>query len=160
MRHAEAIPPQFWTNNDVTRPLTDLSQAQLVGVCEAMKKINFKPACVLASPFERTKETAHLLFEGDPHLKPVLIPELASGARAGDFQKSLRPYNNKDEVLIVGHMPDVAVAAARFTDDAQLMEMGFSAGEMMAIQIPSVTEWGNGKVLWRRQLEEWKTLTI
>ena len=156
MRHAEAIPEMFWDRHDSTRPLTDSAQTRLMNVGQAMKKEGIAFDAILCSPYERAKHTAEIIAESYGNIEPVLIEDLASGARPQKYQDALTPYKDKQHVLMVGHLPEVVLTVSRYIDSPIFMDETCAPGEMMVIETADCTEWEQAKLLWRRKINEWK----
>lgn len=156
MRHAEPLSPVDWRGSDDSRPLSPHGLHSLEKALGGMRKDHFRPTYVMTSPLERARQTAQKMSELNEGLRPIVRPELTSGARTGVIRKVLESVKNKTSVLIVGHMPDLAVFAAGLASEPYLMEQGQRPGEIWAVETGAFQSgWGTGKILWKRKLEEW-----
>lgn len=155
MRHAEAVDADFWGPDDFARPLSDLGIAKLENAIMGMKKTGFKPDLIVHSPFKRATQTAEYLSEG---LSIPLEPAkgLSSGSRPDSIRDVFKSYQQKPSLLLVGHMPDIAVFTARAADEAKLLDRSYQPGEMIYLNVESPEMWGKSKVVWTRTTEDWK----
>lgn len=93
MRHGESVANVDWlvssvvTNND---PLTEKGKSQ---VQDSIKKINFKPDIIIASPFMRTKQTAEMVAK---HFGVEVVYDNRLGeVGAGEFEgKNWHQYHD------------------------------------------------------------------
>ncbi len=158
MRHGEPLTPADWGQGDATRPLSPAGQKKLDDALPLMARANFRPGSVLSSPFARALQTAMTVAKaGGEDLKARPLPELAAGVAAEGFRKALLKAKAAPPILVVGHMPDLAVFGARVIGDPHLIENGIRPGEIVALETgPLAENWGQGKILWRKTLEDWK----
>jgi phosphohistidine phosphatase SixA len=154
MRHAEAVSPSQWSQGDSSRPLTPAGIRVLTDAAEKMKLAGFNPGTVLCSPYERAQHTAKIVGTA-LGIEPTSEQKIASGARADDYKDLLQSFADRPSLLIVAHMPDVAVAAARLSGDGHLLERTFKTGEMVALEVPPTVSWGTARILWWRELKDW-----
>jgi phosphohistidine phosphatase len=158
MRHGEAQPPAAWPAGDKTRPLTEKGQTALKKAAQDWKRLKFPLQTVLTSPLTRAQQTAEIMAEA-ASLQPTSIPELAAGARADAIRGAATMSAWPEPVLVVGHMPDLALFASRVTGDASLLETVLDTGEVVALDTGDWKNgWGKGKLLWRRKINEWSKL--
>ncbi|MCB4756801.1 MAG: phosphohistidine phosphatase SixA [Elusimicrobia bacterium] len=156
MRHGEAVPRSEWEGSDSSRPLSKEGRADVERAGRGMAKDDWSIDLILCSPYQRAKETATLVASSRGRGDVVSLPELAPGVRPDAIQEALKPYFGKEPFLIVGHIPDLALFAARLTEKTDLWEGGLAPGEVVALETGSHgLSWGQGTVLWRRKLEEW-----
>jgi phosphohistidine phosphatase len=155
MRHGVAVDPNEWSKGDSTRPLSDAGLRQLDEAVPGMIRAGFRPKSILASPFIRAVQTADKMAAlGSP--KPRPVSELASGAKAEAYRHVLITTRPEAPVLIIGHLPDIALFAARVVSDPSLVESGMKPGEIVALESgPLEKKWGEGRILWRKRIEEW-----
>lgn len=102
-RHAEAeegLP-------DLSRKLTARGQKHAARVAEWLQQRLPAKFVVLASPAERTRQTALALGEAFR-----TVPSLAPGASVGDILGAAEWPDRKGAVIIVGHQPDLGRTAA------------------------------------------------
>jgi phosphohistidine phosphatase len=109
VRHAEAAPGK----PDALRPLTPEGRDQARALGERLRARNLVPDTVLTSPLLRARETAEALDFGRPEVDERLAP----GASAEDVRAVAAGRGGT--VLVVGHQPDCARAAAMLTGGAE-----------------------------------------
>jgi phosphohistidine phosphatase len=159
MRHAEAVSSGMWESSDMTRPLTDLSKAVLTGAVTHMKRTGYSISTLLTSPFKRAQETSEIIAGLSSDLKPTVVPALASGTGYDSYRTTVIKYQNNGPLLLVGHNPEITVFIARLLGDLHIIEeASLETGEMVAVETGPLDTWGQGKILWRRNLKEWEKL--
>jgi phosphohistidine phosphatase SixA len=159
MRHAEAVPVSDWLGTDQDRPLSPLGIAKLDGGLKEMLRMKWPIMPVITSPYVRARATANLLTQALGWAKPIVDERLASGAYAEAIRQTILDQKTASPLLIVGHMPELAVFASRVTLDAQLLDTGLLPADIVAIETGDLLGgWGGGKVLWWRKLSDWKKI--
>jgi phosphohistidine phosphatase len=114
LRHASAGTRRINPLLDVKRPLDKEGKQhclQLAHVLNALK-INFD--LVLSSPLKRALQTAQFVatetgYEAQILLSTALAPE----ATFADFERLLREANGRENILVVGHSPNIQVFLGR-----------------------------------------------
>ena len=108
LRHASAGTKRANPLLDVKRPLDKDGKRhclQLAHVLNALK-INFD--VIVSSPLKRSLQTATLVGTETGYEAPVQLSKgLAPEARLPEFQKLLQEYRNRENVLLVGHNPNL-----------------------------------------------------
>ena len=113
MRHANADWPG-WTEDDDARPLTDKGRAQASSVAHSFADLGTPPKIILSSPLPRAIQTAQVvqkLLVGTLRETPLLEP----GASPENFLELLR--TSGEDVVMVGHEPDLSLAVLEFTGE-------------------------------------------
>jgi phosphohistidine phosphatase len=160
MRHAEAVSASDWVGSDQDRPLSPIGIAKLDEGLKEIKRLKLPPMRVLSSPYFRAHTTAALLTQGLGWEKPTVDPRLASGAFAEAIRQTILDQPPAEPLLIVGHMPELAVFASRVTLEAKLLDTGLLPADIVAIDTGDLAAgWGNGKMLWWRKLADWKKVS-
>lgn len=161
MRHAEAVEPGVWQGADRTRPLTPLGIGRLESAIEHMRRLHLSADLLLSSPFVRARETAERLVEPLHILQMTTVNELSAGTRLGTFLSLLKQHASESSLWIVAHMPDLTVFTSRITEDPHALEQPFQPSELLAAEcvmddgIPQ-----QGRLLWRRRIEDWPTASL
>lgn len=108
LRHASAGTRRVNPLLDVKRPLDKDGKKHclyLAHVLNAMK-INFD--LVISSPLKRSLQTAQMVATETGYEQNVLISNaLAPAATYAQFQRMLRECENRENVLVVGHNPNI-----------------------------------------------------
>jgi phosphohistidine phosphatase len=160
MRHAEAVPASDWIGSDHDRPLSAVGIAKLDDGLKEMQRLKFSGMTVIVSPYVRARATAELVSKGLGLGQPVIDERLASGAYAEAIRQTILERASSAPLLIVGHMPELAVFASRVTLDAQLLDTGLLPADIVAIETGDLhAGWGRGTMLWWRKLSDWKKAT-
>jgi len=106
LRHARAADGQ----PDAARPLTERGREQARAVGAGLAALGVRLDACLASPRVRAQETAQLVCE------PLGVPvHEARELGGGPFDPRALAAGFGDDVLLVGHNPDVAQAIADLT---------------------------------------------
>jgi len=108
LRHASAGTRRVNPKLDIKRPLDKDGKRhclQLAHVLNAMK-INFD--LIVSSPLKRSLQTATLIGTESGYEAPVLLSDgLSPTAKLIDFQKLLQQSGKSENVLVVGHNPNL-----------------------------------------------------
>jgi phosphohistidine phosphatase len=108
LRHGSAGTRRANPLLDAKRPLDKDGKRhclQLAFVLNAMK-INFD--LILSSPLKRSLQTATLIGTESGYEAPVILSKgLAPDATLPDFQKLLQQYQKSENILVVGHNPNL-----------------------------------------------------
>jgi phosphohistidine phosphatase len=160
MRHAEAVSASDWLGSDQDRPLSPIGIAKLDAALKELLRLKWPAMPVLVSPYVRARTTAELLTTALRWEKPRVDERLASGAYAEAIRQTILDQKTAGPLLIVGHMPELAVFASRVTLDAKLLDTGLLPADIVAIETGDLAAgWGAGKMLWWRKLSDWKKVT-
>ena len=120
MRHANADWPN-WTGNDDDRPLTDKGHIQASGVSMQFARSRDTPKIILSSPLPRAMQTAQYVesvLSTFGHRTTADLREefrLSPGATPEIFMELLREAG--EDVVMVGHEPDLSLAVLEFTGE-------------------------------------------
>lgn len=158
MRHGEAVSAEEWRGGEATRPLARRGEKALEAAAKEWTRLRFAPQTILTSPLARAQQTAS--YVGRATSIPITtIPELTAGVKPDVLRSTFLQTQWPWPILYVGHMPDLAYISSRLTHEASLLETVINTGEMLAFEAEgSETGWGAWRLLWRRQLDEWKKL--
>ena len=108
---------------DAERKLTEKGRRQSKAAGAALAALGVKLEACLASPKVRASQTAELACEA-LGVEPELEPKLAGGR----FDAEALAAGLGDEVLLVGHDPDVSMAVHSLTGAQVRMKKGGLAG--------------------------------
>jgi phosphohistidine phosphatase len=108
MRHANAGVPRDSELLDAKRSLVKEGKEQCMLMGRLMNALNIQVDVVIASPMKRSTQTAQFVatelgFEGRVEVEEALGPD----ASYEDFRAMLEKYQDRDEVLAVGHNPNL-----------------------------------------------------
>jgi len=108
MRHADAVSDEV----NPVRPLSAKGRDQVARVCAALGgNSGFKPAEILHSSLERSRETAELLARG-LRLEAPLIPTRGIEPEDDPSKIAVVLESAKEDIAVVGHEPHLGVLAS------------------------------------------------
>lgn len=107
LRHAIAAErAEAKVKNDSERPLTAEGVQKMKEIASGMRKLGVTVDEILSSPYERARHTAELAAAGIGHAKKIRFTDaLTPIADFKDFSKTLKTYDEKARLLLVGHQP-------------------------------------------------------
>ncbi len=111
LRHGAADWPD-WNDDDDLRPLTENGKKELRRAAKFFKQIGVAPATIFASPLPRAAQTAQIVHRqigSELHSEAKLSP----GATPHAIKSLLKSQN--DDLMIVGHEPDLSEIVRHFT---------------------------------------------
>jgi len=136
--------------SDADRALTAEGARKLKGIAGGLKRLGLSPDVVLSSPLRRAQETAAVLVAGvNPSLPVEVYDRLAPGHSASDVVSALRPYRGAQQIVLVGHQPDLGeLASYLLTGAPGRVPFAFKKGGVAAIEVSSVPPRSAGLLLW------------
>jgi phosphohistidine phosphatase len=144
---------------DGARKLTERSKEKMLGAAAGLRAMGLKLDAILTSPLARATETAELVagaYDNTP--PPQVLPALATGVAAADAISALRAFAKLDEMMIVGHEPQLtAIASILLTGASDVVHLKLKTGGCIAIDLPARFERGGGELRWmltHRQLRQ------
>ena len=108
MRHANAGVPRDSAKLDAKRSLIAEGKEQCMLMGRLLGALKIQPDIIVSSPLKRALQTAQFVgnelgYEG----KVEISPALDIGASYADFQKLINRYADRQDVLFVGHNPNL-----------------------------------------------------
>jgi phosphohistidine phosphatase SixA len=162
MRHGDAVASHRWRGSDETRPLSDIGLTDVHSAAQHIEYSDLKPATVFTSPLTRAWETAKIFQSMIDNTTLVVENSIAAGAKSDAFKKLLMTSKEKHPYLIVAHNPDLSLLACRITGIPRLIDdLSIEKGEILYLETGDLEQgWGNGSLIWRRDLSEWSKFKI
>lgn len=149
LRHATAEEASS-SGEDGARKLTERSKEKMRGAAMGLRELDLKFDAILTSPLRRATETAEIVaaaYENTP--PPQVLPALATGVAAADAVTALRAFTKHDDVMIVGHEPQLsAIASILLTGAADIVHLKLKTGGCIAIDLPARFDRGGGELRW------------
>jgi phosphohistidine phosphatase len=110
LRHASAGTRRLNPLLDIKRPLDKEGKQYCLQLAHVMNTLKISFDVILSSPLKRALQTAQFVatetgYEAQIQHSPALSPE----ASFADFQKLLQQLEDKENVLVVGHSPNIQV---------------------------------------------------
>lgn len=108
LRHASAGTKRANPLLDVKRSLDKEGKRHCLQLAYVLNSLNINFDAIISSPLKRSLQTATLIgtetgYEAAVQLSAGLAPE----AKLSDFQKLLQELRNRENVLVVGHNPNL-----------------------------------------------------
>jgi len=148
LRHAIAVPRGTPNIQDDDRPLTDEGRIRMekeaVGIGRIVKQIDV----ILTSPYKRAFETAMITaramgLTGSLHTFEPLKP----GIPYKILMNALKTYTDKENVLLVGHEPDLSNIAAKLINMPE-PNIDFKKGSLCCIEVDEIPPQHPGLLRW------------
>ena len=144
MRHGPYLPKE----QDPAQGLSPQGQEVIRAVARELKALGVRPEAVAASPKKRARQTALLAAE--------VLGYPSSDIRESDLLKAMTPPQQTmellaglggEQVLVVGHLPNLALVASQLLTGEPEMEIVFQAGAACALELPHAPA-GRARLLW------------
>jgi len=108
LRHASAGLRRVNPTLDRKRPLDKEGKRHCLQLAHVLNAMKLQFDVIISSPLKRSMQTASLVGTEMGYEQPILSsPALAPEATLADFQKLLRQYAEFENVLLVGHNPNL-----------------------------------------------------
>src|SRR5271169_2090225 len=113
LRHASAGTSRENPLIDVKRPLDKEGKQQCMLVGSYLNALNVQFDLVVSSPLKRALQTASLVGTETGYDSKIMVSEaLSPNATVPGFEKLLADIGKRDNVLIVGHNPNLPIFLA------------------------------------------------
>ena len=145
IRHAT---PHDVGPSDHARTLTPQGEEEARIVGAALAKMGVCPARILTSPLVRSRQTADIIasaLAAECDVEPV--EELKNGFTTTSLLRLLNRCRLNEEVLLVGHMPDLADHIAQLIGAGSSAGLGLGKGSVACIETPEAKA-GSGQLRW------------
>jgi phosphohistidine phosphatase len=145
LRHASAGTRRANPAVDVKRPLDKEGKQQCLLVGGFLNSLNLQFDRVVSSPLKRALQTASLVanetgYDSKIEISDALAPDATVG-KFRDLVRSLEPYDN---VLVVGHNPNLAIFFGSLLSPAGRMSTRLRKGAVARIdcaRLPGTLHW-------------------
>jgi phosphohistidine phosphatase len=108
LRHASAGLRRTNPLLDVKRPLDKEGKKHSLQLAYVLNALNIQFDLIISSPLKRSLQTAAMIGTETGYEAPIQQSEaLAPSATVKDFQKLLREISDHENVLVVGHNPNL-----------------------------------------------------
>jgi phosphohistidine phosphatase len=131
VRHGEAEPA---TGDDAVRKLTERGESQVRELWQALSDKGVLIKRIIASPFLRTQQTARLIADFYPGLEVESQPLLLSETEPSAVLEWLQELPQDDGLVLVSHMPLVAILTGMLTDCASA-RLAFVPGMVACLDV-------------------------
>jgi phosphohistidine phosphatase len=108
LRHASAGTSRLNPLLDVKRPLDKEGKQHCLRLAQILNALKISFDLVISSPLKRSLQTAQLVATETGYEPRIQLSEgLAPSATFADFQEVLKQANGSENVLVVGHNPNL-----------------------------------------------------
>jgi len=154
VRHGSAVRGGPYAEAD--RPLTVEGTAAVRGAARGLAQLGLKPRALLTSPARRCRDTAALLAValGIPAGAVRAVDALASGCSPSDVLAELAGLGAQDEVLVVGHEPDLTALGSVFLATSGPAVLRFRPGSCACLEVEETPAGRRASLLWLLTPEE------
>ena len=122
LRHGEAVPHESRPSDD-DRELTPRGERQSEAAGVALARLGVELAACYTSTKVRARDTARLCCRS-LGVEPVIVDALRGGFSSDDLRELLFAHEADDEILLVGHEPDLSQIIHDGTGARVQMEKG------------------------------------
>jgi len=158
LRHSEAEESDPADRDDARR-LTTRGKERTRDAAAGMRKLGLKFGAILTSPLARATETAEIVaaaYANDP--PPQVVPALSGSVAADEAIAALAPFARHNEVLIVGHEPQLSgLISLMLCGSSNGIHLRLRKGGCVALHLPNRFERGGAELRWmmtQRQLRK------
>lgn len=152
MRHAIAADAAAYPADEL-RPLTSEGRDRLRQVARGLAAIDCRPRRIVCSPLLRARQTAEVLAEELDLEESSAILELACLRPGGNFAEFMHwlEHQEVDELIAVGHMPDIAEFTQRCLTGRALFSMTLKKAAACCLEFEGEPAAGHGSLEWLLQ---------
>lgn len=120
VRHGEAEP---LAPTDHERELTDEGRERITKSAQVLKRLGIAPQAIYSSPRIRAKQTAELIADA-LELDFIITEEVNFGFDEKNIKNLIKDMRSRDEVMFVGHNPDMSQIVHKMTGASVGMKKG------------------------------------
>jgi phosphohistidine phosphatase len=141
LRHASAGVRRANPLLDIKRPLDKDGKAQCLLLANVLNALKLNFDLVVSSPLKRSQQTAQLIATETGYEQKLLISNaLAPTATFAQFQRLLRDCSTYENVLVVGHNPNITqflgqLLGVSSTDDATPARIRLRKGSLARVNL-------------------------
>ena len=110
-------------DSDFARELTRRGRRRVATSAQVMKRLSIAPTRIYSSPRLRARQTAEIIAEA-LGLRVSLAEEVNFGFDRGDITQLTKELSGDDEVMFVGHNPDMSLLVQQLTGVDVSMKKG------------------------------------
>lgn len=149
MRHgiAEDVSP---TGEDDGRRLTPAGREKIREAASGMRALGLSLDLILTSPLARAAQTAEAIAAAFGHAQlPEVLPELATGNAPTGIASALRHFDDRGDVMLVGHEPSLSqLASLLLTGSPKAVRIRLKKGGCVALEFPDGLNGGKADLRW------------
>ena len=145
LRHASAGTRRANPIVDAKRPLDKEGKQQCLLVGAFLNRLNVQFDRVVSSPLKRAMQTASLVGNETGYDNPVVVSEaLSPEAGVHKFQELVRGLEKFDNVLVVGHNPNIPLLLGSLIAPSTRMSLRLRKGAIARVdctRLPGTLHW-------------------
>ncbi len=151
VRHGLATWPS-WGGPDAERPLNPEGVRLIRTAGPGLAALGLRPDLILHSPYRRAQQTAEILADSLGVADRLEAYEgLRPGFDAGELKKLLALHSRRDELMLVGHAPDIPEALHSLSGAVSKFREGAAA----LLKVDDLDKDPVGTLLWLIPSEVW-----
>ena len=141
--------PNLSKDDDPEEPLSPEGEAQISKVAQAVKKMGLKFEVIIASPKKRSQQTAAIVANavGFPVEGIVVTERVKAMTPAEETISYLQKFNDKQSVLIAGHLPSLAEVASSLLTAGSKATIQYERGGIGRIDVEALPT-NEGRLRW------------
>ncbi len=141
--------PNLSKDEDPEEPLSPDGKILVSKAAKAIKKMGLKFEVIIASPKTRSQQTALLVAEavGFPAERIVETEKVKAMTPAEETIAYLAQFDEKDSILIAGHLPSLAEVASALLTSGSKAKIQFERGGIGRIDVEKLPS-HDGKLRW------------
>ena len=143
MRHGAAASSGPYADAD--RPLTPEGVEEIERAGRALERLGLAPRVVLTSPAERCRHSATLIAEA-LGMKPDRIRIAATGP--AHLLQALTALGAVEQVLVVGHEPDVAGLTSMLLSGSNSVQLHFRCSSVACLEVDGLPPSRPASLVW------------
>ncbi|NUM80151.1 phosphohistidine phosphatase SixA [bacterium] len=148
LRHGIAADLGLGIKSDFERPLTEEGIKEMRMEAKGMKNLGIQFTKILTSPLFRAKQTAEIVAEVlDCKNKLQECKALAIPASRSHLLDDLKRFTSGDDILLVGHEPEMGYLAGFFIGNLKL-RLPFKKGSLCKIEVSNLQHSPIGELRW------------
>lgn len=120
VRHGESVD---LAPTDHARELTEYGIERTQNAAKVLKRIGINPKCIYSSPRIRAKQTADIIAE-ELGMEVTLSESVNFGFDVTHIRELVKDFNSGDEVMFVGHNPDMSQLVHKISGASVSMKKG------------------------------------
>lgn len=145
MQHGPNLPPE----QDAEQGLSPEGEKVAAAGAATLKRLGVRPDLILTSPKKRARQTAEAVARAvglDP-TKTVVSDKAKAMAPLGDTLELLSAYQDKDSLLVAGHLPNLALVAGSLLAPCGQAQVDFQQGGICRLDLDELPT-HSGRLVW------------
>ncbi len=120
VRHGEA---EDLAPTDHSRELTERGKDRVAKSAQVLKRLGIAPIVIYSSPRIRAKQTAELIADA-LDMEITITEDVNFGFDANNIKSLVKKFNTNDEIMFVGHNPDMSQIVHKLAGASLSMKKG------------------------------------